>query len=95
MIDRKAAGERAILVHPEIGGSPENEDLEEFGFSGGPQSGVGAPGFVQMPSISRTQIKTSVSLPAHSSGSRSRTIVQDYLILFKPRLHTAKSPPNP
>ena len=30
MIDRKAAGERAILVHPEIGNSPENEDLDEF-----------------------------------------------------------------
>jgi GTP-binding protein HflX len=30
LIDRKAAGERALLVHPEIGNSPENEDLEEF-----------------------------------------------------------------
>lgn len=30
MIDRKAAGERALLVHPEIGNSLENENLEEF-----------------------------------------------------------------
>jgi len=30
LIDRRAAGERAVLVHPEIGNSTENESLEEF-----------------------------------------------------------------
>lgn len=60
--------------------------VQSFQFVGGPPSGVGAPGFVQLPHISRTQIKTSVSMPARSLGARSYTRIQDYLVLFKPKI---------
>ena len=66
--------------------------VQSFQFAGGPQSGVGAPGFVQLPNISRTQIKTTATAPAPSiGGGRTFTFVQDYLVLFKPRL----DPPKP
>ena len=60
--------------------------VQSFQFVGGPPSGVGAPGFVQLPHVSRTQIKTSVSMPARSLGARSYTQIQDYLVLFKPKI---------
>ncbi len=66
--------------------------VQSFQFAGGPRSGVGAPGFVQLPNISRTQIKTTATAPAPSSGSgRTLTFVQDYLVLFMPRLDPPKS----
>ncbi len=69
--------------------------VQSFQFAGGPQSGVGAPGFVQLPNISRTQIKTTATASAASiGGGRSFTFVQDYLVLFKPRLDSPK-PPTP
>ncbi len=65
--------------------------VQSFQFAGGPQSGVGAPGFVQLPNISRTQIKTTATAAAPSIGrGRSFTFVQDYLVLFMPIL----DPPN-
>ncbi len=69
--------------------------VQSFQFAGGPQSGVGAPGFVQLPNISRTQIKTTATAPAPSiGGGRTFTFVQDYLVLFKPRLDSP-NPPTP
>lgn len=69
--------------------------VQSFQFAGGPQSGVGAPGFVQLPNISRTQIKTTATAPAPNiGGGRSFTFVRDYLVLFKPRLDPPK-PPTP
>ncbi len=66
--------------------------MQSFQFAGGPQSGVGAPGFVQLPNISRTQIKTTATAPAPSIGAgRTLTFVQDYLVLFMPLL----DPPKP
>ena len=69
--------------------------VQAFQFAGGPRSGVGAPGFVQLPTISRTQVKTTATAPAASVGARSRTFVQDYLVLFKPRLEPVKPPVGP
>ncbi len=69
--------------------------VQSFQFAGGPQSGVGAPGFVQLPNISRTQIKTTATAPAPSiGGGRTFTFVQDYLVLFKPLLDPPR-PPTP
>ena len=69
--------------------------VQSFQFAGGPRSGVGAPGFVQLPNISRTQIKTTATAPAPSiGGGRTFTFVQDYLVLFMPRLDPPK-PPTP
>ena len=66
--------------------------VQSFQFAGGPQSGVGAPGFVQLPNISRTQIKTTATAPASSiAGGRTFTFVQDYLVLFMPMLDPPKS----
>ncbi|MCH8879578.1 MAG: hypothetical protein IID34_06800 [Planctomycetes bacterium] len=66
--------------------------VQSFQFAGGLRSGVGAPGFVQLPNISRTQIKTTATASASSiGGGRTFTFVQDYLVLFKPRL----DPPKP
>ena len=69
--------------------------VQSFQFAGGPQSGVGAPGFVQLPNISRTQIKTTATAPApRIGGGRTLTFVQDYLVLFKPLLDPPR-PPTP
>ncbi len=69
--------------------------VQSFQFVGGPSSGVGAPGFVQLPHISRTQINTSVSMPARSLGARSYTYIQDYLVLFKPKISPDTPARNP
>lgn len=69
--------------------------VQSFQFAGGPPSGVGAPGFVQLPHISRTQIKTSVNVPARSLGARSYTQIQDYLVLFKPKIAPDAPAHNP
>ena len=37
--------------------------INTFQFSGGPITGVGAPGFVQLPIIQRQQVKTTVTVP--------------------------------
>lgn len=37
--------------------------VNSFQFSGGPITGVGAPGFVQLPIIQRQQVKTTVTVP--------------------------------
>ncbi|MCH8851939.1 MAG: hypothetical protein IID41_04730 [Planctomycetes bacterium] len=37
--------------------------MNTFQFSGGPITGVGAPGFVQLPIIQRQQVKTTVTVP--------------------------------
>ncbi len=69
--------------------------VQSFQFVGGPRSGVGAPGFVQLPNISRTQIKTTATASAPSiGGGRTLTFVQDYLVLFMPRLDPP-IPPTP
>jgi hypothetical protein len=66
---------------------------ESFQFAGGPPTGVGAPGFVQLPNISRTQVKTTATAPAPSiGGGRTMTFVRDYLVLFMPRLDQPGSP---
>lgn len=60
--------------------------VNSFQFSGGPRGGVGAPGFVQLPIVQRTQIKTTASVPAGLITGRRRTFVRDYLILTRPKL---------
>ena len=37
--------------------------VNTFQFSGGPITGVGAPGFVQLPIVQRQQIKTTITVP--------------------------------
>lgn len=55
---------------------------ETFQFTGG----VGVDGFVQLPNISRTQFKSTVTVPASPVGGRKIVILQDYYILIKPKL---------
>lgn len=59
-----------------------------FQFSASPAVGVGSSGFVQLPSIKRTRIKTSRTMPVADmySGPHHIIFLSDYLVLVRPKL---------
>jgi len=71
------------------GGIGRLANMQTFPFTTGPMSGVGASGFVQLPNMHRSQIKTTASVGVNSvslGGGRSFTIVKDYITLVKPQI---------
>lgn len=63
--------------------------MNTFQFSDAPVSGVGASGFVQLPNISRIQLKTTVTAPVYdmpAGAGNSYTSSQEYLVLVRPAI---------
>lgn len=87
-VETVAAPRRHVTMNLEFGVG-RVVGVNTFQFTGSPTSGTGASGFVQLPIISRTQLKTTATAPAGPivpSGGRSYTMVRDYLVLIRPRL---------
>ncbi len=60
--------------------------MRSFQFSGGPRTGVGGSGWVQLPNVQRTQINTTVTVPAYALGRTHDVMVEQLLVFTLPEL---------